>query len=73
MRRDWLIEKRNSLELTQESVSEKAKISRAYYAEIEIGSKNPSVKSAQKIATALGFDWTIFFEEECSETRNKAG
>lgn len=73
MRRDWLIEIRSNLNLTQEAVAEKAKISRAYYTEIETGSKNPSVKSAQKIAEALNFEWPIFFENDCSETRNKAG
>lgn len=69
MRRDWLIEKRNILNITQEIVAEKAGISRAYYAEIETGTKNPSVKSAQRIAKALNFDWVNFFENKCSDMR----
>lgn len=28
------------------------------------GDRTPSVKDAKKIAAALGFDWTRFYEEE---------
>lgn len=71
LRRYWLIKKRNILNLTQESVAEKAGISRAYYTEIEIGTKNPSVKSAQKIAKVLGFNWSFFFENNVANCEIK--
>ena len=39
-------------------------ISQSVYASIECGSRKPSVKMAKKIAAAMGFDWTRFFEDE---------
>mgnify|MGYP000958309101 FL=1 len=38
-------------------------ISRQYYNYIERGVRLPSVKVAKKIASALDFDWTLFFED----------
>ncbi|MBO6382888.1 XRE family transcriptional regulator, partial [Enterococcus faecalis] len=32
------------------------------YASIEQGRRRPSVESAMRIASILGFDWTLFFE-----------
>ena len=49
--------------MTQEQVSAKAKISQPSYANIETGRRAPSVKTAQKIAAALGFDWQRFYED----------
>ena len=31
---------------------------------ISCGAREPSVSTAKKIAAALGFDWTKFYEEE---------
>lgn len=31
---------------------------------IESGDRKPTVKTAKKIAAALGFDWTLFFDDE---------
>lgn len=64
--RKWLVAYRGKL--TQEQVSKIAGISRTAYANIESGFRDPSVKTAKSIATALKFDWTIFFKEECPET-----
>jgi len=44
-----------------------SRLSRSFYTEIENGDKNPSVETAKKIASALGFDWTIFFNNQCRE------
>lgn len=60
-KRQWLIDIRGSK--TQEDVAKDAQIARSYYAQIEVGTRNPSVAMAKKIAAALGFDWTIFFGE----------
>lgn len=67
----WLKDIRLKLDLTQEQVAERAGISRTFYTEIETGSKNPSTKTAKKIAQVLNFDWVIFFEDECRKTQQK--
>ncbi len=69
--RKWLVDKRNSLGLTQEEVAKKADIARTTYAMIEQGNRTPSVPVAKKIATVLVFDWTLFFENQCHKTCNK--
>lgn len=64
MKREWLIDKRNSLGLTQQEVADESNVSRAYYTMIEQGLRNPSVKSSKAIADTLNFKWTYFFEEK---------
>lgn len=64
--RNWLIGKRGSL--SQQEVSERAGIDRSFYTQIETGTRNPSVNTAKKIAGTLGFDWTLFFKNECGES-----
>lgn len=61
--RQWLVDIRNTKELTQDQAATLSGISRSFYSEIENGTKDPSVKTAKKIARALGFDWTIFFKD----------
>ena len=65
--RKWLVKYRG--ELTQQQVSDMAKLSRSYYTEIETGDKNPSVETAKRIAEVLDFDWTLFFKGPCREMR----
>ncbi|MCQ2010583.1 helix-turn-helix domain-containing protein [Sporolactobacillus sp. STSJ-5] len=69
--RDWLLAIRKQRNLTQSEVAERAEIARTTYAMIETGERNASVDNAKRIAESLGFDWTIFFENQCHETRNK--
>lgn len=64
MSRKWLSTIRDNKSMTQEAVAEKSGISRAYYTRIENGDYNIPVDTAKKIAEALGFDWTKFYEEE---------
>lgn len=64
--RDWLKDIRKSNSLTQEEVAIKSKISRSFYTHIENGTKTPSVDVAKKIAKTLDFDWTLFFDNQCS-------
>lgn len=67
MQREWLIQKRNKLNLTQQEVADLSNVSRPYYTMIEQGIRNPSVPSSKAIAKTLSFDWTYFFEEKGNE------
>lgn len=67
--RTWLIELRGPK--TQEFVANEIGIHRAHYAHIEKGTRTPSVSLAKRIAEYYGFDWTIFFNNECVVTTNK--
>ncbi|PIC81071.1 transcriptional regulator [Sporosarcina sp. P18a] len=69
--RKWLKELRVEKGLTQKSVAERSNIERAYYTMIEAGDRNPSVHVAKSIALVMGFDWTIFFDTERNETKQK--
>lgn len=64
--RHWLKEYRNKKGLTQEAVANKSSISRSFYTQVEIGTKTPSVPVAKRIAHTLDFDWTLFFDNQCS-------
>jgi len=68
----WLAEIRMRQGLSHSEVAKKAKINRSFYTQIENGTRNPSVMTAQKIAKALGFDWTLFFEPvSCVSPQNQ--
>ncbi|MBN6889806.1 putative transcriptional regulator [Cytobacillus horneckiae] len=69
--RDWLLDKRKSLNLTQEQVANKAGIARTTFASIEKGERNPSVLNAKRIAKVLNFNWTIFFEDIVRDMSNE--
>ena len=43
------------------------RLSQSGYANIEVGLRMPSVEIAKRIAAALGFEWTRFFEEPETE------
>ena len=59
---DWLVEIRG--DRSQYKVAAEIGISQSTYASIETGNRNPSVRMSKKIASAMGFDWTRFFEDE---------
>jgi transcriptional regulator with XRE-family HTH domain len=69
--RVWLKELRLQQGFTQDEVAKDSGIKRAYYTMIEQGNRNPSVSVAKSIADSLGFDWTIFFDNKCNETKQK--
>lgn len=70
--RTWLKDKRIDIHLTQDEVAKQSGISRSFYTHIENGTKTPSVQVAKRIAKVLGFNWTYFFDKECSyKERNK--
>ena len=60
--RNWLIEIRKEKNLSQDDVATLCGISRQYYSFIERGDRDCPVKTAKKIADALGFHWEKFFE-----------
>lgn len=61
--RSWLRSIREIKQLSEQQVAVMAGISQPAYHTIETGQKNPSVPTAQRIARALGFDWTLFYPE----------
>ena len=61
---NWLVKMRTSKKMTQDEV-------RTTYSSIEQGRRRPSVENAMRIASALEFDWTIFFEKERRELTRK--
>lgn len=71
-KREWLQKIRLNKRLTHDEVAKAADIQRAYYTMIESGYRDPSVDVAKRIATALGFNWPIFFEEHGSVSQLKA-
>lgn len=62
--RDWLVQLRGNE--TQTAVAQRARLSQNFYSNVENGVRNPSVRTAKRIAEALGFSWTKFFEEEAT-------
>jgi putative transcriptional regulator len=62
--RNWLIKARKDRLLTQLDVASRVDISRAYYAQLELRQRNPSIRVARNIARLLGFNWVLFYEEE---------
>ena len=63
--RTWLKELRIAAGYSTYKAAEMSGISQSYYASIEAGVRgNPlNVDVAKKIAKALGFDWTKFYED----------
>lgn len=64
MVRQWLKNARFEKMMTQKSVAEKAGITQPSYHQIESGENNPTVETARKLGSILGFDWTLFFPDE---------
>lgn len=71
MKRQWLRRIRLNQRMTQKELSEKAKINRSFYTQIENGTRSPSPYTAQRIAAALGIDWTIFYTLNSGETQQE--
>lgn len=67
--REWLVNLRNQAGLTQEEVAISAGIARTTYAMIEQQKRSPSVSVAMKIANVLKFEWTLFFQDQCHDSR----
>lgn len=64
--------KRTKLNLTHDQTAERARISRAYYTNIEAGRKDPSFKVMKRIADALNSTVdALFFEYNVPNRNNK--
>lgn len=63
MSRQWLRDLRLERRRLCKEVAADAGITPQMYSAIETGQRSPSVSAAKRIAAALGFDWTRFFEE----------
>lgn len=59
---NMLLQLREEKKMTQDDVAKEAGIARPYYTMIEQGKRRPSPEVAKKIANALDFDWTLFYE-----------
>lgn len=64
MLRKWLKDLRVRKNITQLEVAKAAHVDVTMISKIELGERRPSVDVAKKIAAFLGFDWTLFFEDE---------
>lgn len=64
--RNWLRQIRENAKLSQTQVASMAGISQNYYSTIESGvRRNPlNVDVAKRIASALHFEWTRFYDDE---------
>ena len=67
--RKWLKELRQQKGFTQEDLAEIIGITRQHIGMIENGNSNPSPKLAKKIAKALNFNWTKFYEDDPKVSR----
>lgn len=59
----WLRDIREQQGMSQSEISKAVEIAQASYSNIEAGKRMPSVPVAKRIAAALGFDWTRFYED----------
>lgn len=73
MRRVWLTRIREAKEMSRAEAAKRSRLSKAFYDQIENGTRNPSVHTAQRIAIAIGFDWTLFFTPNECESNTKRG
>ena len=70
--REWLRKIRVDLGLTELETAKQAGIAQPFYHNIEMGIKNPSVDTAKRIASVLGFPWVMFFSDNKEETEVSA-
>ena len=61
-KREWLIKLREKKELTQSQVATLCNTTQITICHIENGARRPSPELAKKLAKALGFEWTKFYE-----------
>lgn len=50
--------------ITQETLAQKIGVTRQHIGMIENNITKPSIPVAKKIAKTLGFDWTLFYQDE---------
>lgn len=62
--RIWLKDIRVSKGLTQQDIADMANVDVTMISKIELGERRPSVQLAKRIAAVLGFDWTLFYQDD---------
>ena len=62
--REWLKNIRITQGFTQSDVANMTNVDVTTINKIELGSRRPSPELAKKIAEVLGFDWTLFYQDE---------
>lgn len=65
IKREWLIDIRKKRKKSQLEVSEESEISRSFYANIELGVKDPSLKTQKKLSMVLRFNPRLFSDNLC--------
>ena len=70
MKRTSIIERRKEIALTQQEVAEKAGISRSYYAMVEAGYRQPTLKTWLRIGDAINLQRNEILELMISEGQN---
>lgn len=63
MDRNWLEKIRKSSGVAVTEICKKVGITATYYRYLEIGKRRPSPQVAQKLASLLNFDWTLFYKD----------
>ena len=61
--RNWLKEKRENAELSQEKLGKMIGTTQQAIQHYESGIRDPKPNKAKKIAKILEFDWKLFYEE----------
>lgn len=67
--RIWLKDIRAQQNMTQQEVAKAANVDVTMISKIELGERRPSVEVAKKIAAVLGFEWTLFYQDEGELTK----
>lgn len=67
--RTWLIQLRGSR--SQADIAQSCGTSQQYYCSIELGTRRPSIRLAKTIGKALGFDWTLFYEDDNNSSQGQ--
>jgi DNA-binding XRE family transcriptional regulator len=71
-RRNFLIQGRKQVSLTQAEMADKLEIGRSFYARIELGVRTPSLKMGIKIASILGQPVEALFPDLASQEAGAA-
>jgi transcriptional regulator with XRE-family HTH domain len=61
---DWIVSLRRSRRWSQEELARRASMQRSYLADLERGSRNPSVRTLVKVANAFGVTISTLFDVE---------
>lgn len=68
--RPWLKEIREQKGISQYKAAAICGISQSYYGAVEVGARNVPVHTAKKIASAFGFDWQRFYENDAENEKS---